>query len=37
MVFQGPSLANRIKSELAACLKTDGCTSVADAVGRDHC
>jgi dihydroorotate dehydrogenase len=37
LVFQGPGLANRIKGELAACLRADGYTSVADAVGRDHC
>jgi len=37
MVFQGPGLANRIKGELAACLRADGYTSVGDAVGRDHC
>ncbi len=36
MVFHGPGLANRIKTELAACLKADGYASVADAVGRDH-
>jgi dihydroorotate dehydrogenase len=36
LVFQGPRLANRIKRELAACLRADGFQSVADAVGRDH-
>jgi dihydroorotate dehydrogenase len=36
MVFHGPALAGRIKRELAACLRADGFTSVADAVGRDH-
>ena len=36
MVFHGPGLANRIKRELAACLRADGFTCIADAVGRDH-
>ena len=36
LVFEGPSLANRIKRELAQCLKADGFKSVSDAVGRDH-
>jgi dihydroorotate dehydrogenase len=33
LVFHGPALANRIKRELAACLKADGFAHVADAVG----
>ncbi|MSP94825.1 MAG: quinone-dependent dihydroorotate dehydrogenase [Alphaproteobacteria bacterium] len=33
LVFQGTSLANRIKRELAACLRKDGFSRVADAVG----
>jgi dihydroorotate dehydrogenase len=36
-VFQGPDLANRIKRELAACLRVDGFVSVGDAVGRGAC
>jgi dihydroorotate dehydrogenase len=35
LVFEGPGLANRIKRELAACLRRDGFASVADAVGAD--
>ncbi len=33
LVFQGPGLVRRIKSELAALLRRDGFSSVADAVG----
>jgi dihydroorotate dehydrogenase len=33
LVFEGPGLVRRIKSELAALLRRDGFTSVADAVG----
>jgi dihydroorotate dehydrogenase len=33
LVFQGPGLVERIKSELAALLRRDGFKSVADAVG----
>jgi dihydroorotate dehydrogenase len=36
-VFQGPGLANRIKRELAACLRAGGFASVGDAVGRGAC
>lgn len=36
LVFHGPGLVNRIKNELATCLRNDGFQSVADAVGRDH-
>ena len=36
LVFQGPGLANRIKSELAALLRADGFEHVGDAVGRDQ-
>ena len=36
LVFHGPGLANRIKRELAACLRADGFQHVADAVGRDN-
>jgi dihydroorotate dehydrogenase len=36
MVFQGPGLANRIKRELAALLRADGFTSVAEAVGSGN-
>lgn len=35
LVYDGPALANRIKAELAACLKRDGFTRAADAVGAD--
>ena len=33
LVFQGPGLVRRIKSELAALLRADGFSSVSDAVG----
>jgi dihydroorotate dehydrogenase len=36
LVFQGPGLVGRIKSELAALLRRDGFSSVADAVGADQ-
>jgi dihydroorotate dehydrogenase len=36
LVFQGPGLVGRIKSELAALLRRDGFARVADAVGADH-
>jgi len=36
LVFHGPELVSRIKTELAACLRTDGFKSVAEAVGADH-
>ena len=36
LVFHGPDLIARIKHDLAACLRADGYTSVADAVGADH-
>lgn len=36
LVFEGPALVNRIKRELAQCLKRDGFASVTDAVGADH-
>jgi len=36
LVFQGPGLVGRIKSELAALLRRDGFSSVADAVGVDQ-
>lgn len=35
MVFHGPGLVRRVKSDLAACLGRDGFSSVADAVGAD--
>ena len=34
--YGGPSLIPRMKRELAACLKADGFTCVAEAVGADH-
>lgn len=37
LVFHGPSLVQRIKRELAAHLRADGFSHVADAVGRDRC
>jgi len=36
MVFEGPAVGARVANELAACLKADGFTNVADAVGADH-
>jgi len=36
LVFQGPGLVGRIKSELATLLRRDGFASVADAVGADQ-
>jgi dihydroorotate dehydrogenase len=36
LVFQGPSLIGRIKRDLAARLRTDGFSSVAEAVGVDN-
>ncbi len=35
LVFEGPGLVARIKTELAACLTRDGYDSVAEAVGVD--
>ena len=36
LVFEGPGLVERVKTELAACLRADGFASVAAAVGADH-
>jgi len=36
LVFAGPALLYRIKTGLAALLRRDGFTSVAEAVGADH-
>jgi dihydroorotate dehydrogenase len=36
LVYQGPGLVRRIKTELAAQLQIDGYASVADAVGADQ-
>ncbi len=36
IVFHGPELIRRINTELLDCLKRDGFTSVANAVGADH-
>jgi dihydroorotate dehydrogenase len=36
LVFHGPALVGRIKSELAAALRKDGFASVRDAVGADQ-
>jgi dihydroorotate dehydrogenase len=36
LVFHGPALVERIKRELAACLREGGFCRVSDAVGRDH-
>ena len=36
LVFEGPGLANRIKRELAQCLRRDGFKRVSDAVGADQ-
>jgi len=35
LVYEGPGLIGRIKRELAACLRRDGFSSVADAVGAN--
>ena len=35
LVFHGPQLVGNIKRELAACLRADGFTAVAEAVGAD--
>jgi dihydroorotate dehydrogenase len=35
LVFDGPGLVRRIKSELAALLRRDGFSSVSQAVGAD--
>ena len=36
LVFQGPALIGRIKTDLAERLRADGFKSVSDAVGADH-
>ena len=36
LAYAGPRLVTTIKNDLAACLKRDGFSSVADAVGADH-
>jgi dihydroorotate dehydrogenase len=36
LVYEGPGLVNRIKRGLAAKLRADGFTSIAQAVGADH-
>lgn len=36
MVYHGPGLANRINRELAALLRRDGFSRIAEAVGADH-
>ena len=36
LVYEGPGLVERIKRGLAARLRTDGFTSIAQAVGADH-
>lgn len=36
LVYRGPGAVPGIKSELAELLKTDGFSSVAEAVGADH-
>ncbi len=36
LTYGGPALIGKIKRELAACLRADGCQCVADAVGADH-
>ncbi|MEE9380289.1 MAG: quinone-dependent dihydroorotate dehydrogenase [Hyphomonadaceae bacterium] len=35
LVFEGPGLAERIKTQLATCLRADGFKSLAEAVGVD--
>lgn len=34
--YDGPALVPRMKRELAECLRRDGFSSVAEAVGADH-
>jgi dihydroorotate dehydrogenase len=36
LVYEGPALVARVKTGLAAALKADGFSSVAEAVGADH-
>ena len=36
LVFEGPLVVQKIKRELAQCLRRDGFSSVAEAVGADH-
>ncbi|HEX3064404.1 MAG TPA: dihydroorotate dehydrogenase (quinone), partial [Dongiaceae bacterium] len=36
LVYEGPGLVNRIKRGLAARLRADGFTSIAQAIGADH-
>jgi dihydroorotate dehydrogenase len=36
LIYHGPGLIDRIKHDLAACLRADGFATVADAVGADH-
>ncbi len=36
LIYGGPALVGKIKRELAACLRSDGCSRVADAIGADH-
>ncbi|CAN0522673.1 unnamed protein product, partial [Laminaria digitata] len=36
LVYRGPGAVPGIKAELAALLKGDGFSSVAEAVGADH-
>lgn len=35
LVYEGPTLVNRVKEELASLLRADGYRSVAEAVGKD--
>lgn len=35
MVFEGPALVQKVKSELELCLRADGFASVSDAVGQN--
>lgn len=36
LIYQGPGLLSRIKTELADCLEADGFKKIGDAVGADH-
>lgn len=36
LIYRGPGMIPAMKSELAALLKADGFTCVAEAVGADH-
>ncbi|MCB1555973.1 MAG: dihydroorotate dehydrogenase (quinone), partial [Alphaproteobacteria bacterium] len=37
MIYEGPGVAGQINRDLLALLKADGFTTIADAIGADHC